>query len=319
MYQIITPKTQADFTKYYYFRWQQLKQASGFAMGSEKDEYDSLAEHRMICNDKGEPLAVGRIHFVSHDEAQIRHIAVADNCRGKGLGSLIMTTLENAARQQNILRIITFSKVDAINFFEHCGYKALNNPIIELADSRGIQRKQMCKKLSEYDVILRHPELCKELQQTWNKQIPIAQLMGIKIHQYTGVEFEVRAALNANINLHGTMFAGSIYSMATLAGWGMVHLQLKEANTYGEIVLAKGEIKYFKPITSVPRALVSINSVDGDFSGLAKGKPARLGVKVELFSDTELVGEFEGKYAILPMVEKSEKKLFENKSEPLEA
>lgn len=300
MYQIIIPTTPADFTKYYHFRWQQLKAPFGFAMGAEKDEYDVMSEHRMICNDKGEPLAVGRIHFVNHDEAQIRHIAVAANCAGRGLGSLIMTTLENAARQQHVHRVITYSKMDTEAFFAKCGYQPIDNPIIELADSKGVQRKQMCKRLSEYDVMLRHPELCKELQNTWNKQIPIAQIMGIKIFQYTGVEFEVRAALNANMNMHGTMFAGSVYSMATLAGWGMVHLLMRESQLKGEIVLAKGEIKYLKPINQQPRAVVELNSVKGEIAPLADNQNCKLSLAVTLYNGNDRVGKFKGDYVVTP-------------------
>ncbi|MCU4675857.1 bifunctional GNAT family N-acetyltransferase/thioesterase [Catenovulum sp. 2E275] len=300
MYHIITPKTEAEFEKYYDFRWQVLKQPFGFAQGSEKDEYDSLAQHRMICREDGKVLAVGRIHFVSQEEAQIRHIAVCDQCRGKGLASMLMTTLEQAAREHSIQRVITFSKLDTIGFFEKCGYEVLDNPIIDIAKGTSGQRKQMCKKLSEYDVILRQPFWCKELQETWHNLIPITQQMGIKIFQYTGAFLEVRAVLNANINMHQTMFAGSVYSMATLAGWGMVHLLMRENTLHGDIVLGKGEIKYNKPITKLPRAIVSINSVEGELSVLANNKKANLKLTVEIFDQFNKVGEFYGHYFILP-------------------
>lgn len=301
MYHIITPTTEADFEKYYQFRWQILKQPFGFAVGSEKDEYDSLAQHRMICHENGTPLAVGRIHLVSQDEAQIRHIAVTPECRSKGLASLLMTTLEQAAREQRIKRVITFSKLDSVGFFEKCGYEVLDNPIIDIAKGTSGQRKQMCKKLSEYDGILRQPLWCKELQETWHNQIPITQQMGIKVYQYTGELLEVRAALNANINMHQTMFAGSIYSMATLAGWGMVHLLLRENTLHGDIVLGKGEIKYNKPISNMPKAVVRLNSVKGELSVLRDSKKAVLELSVELFDHNVYAGIFKGLYYIFPL------------------
>ncbi|WP_017444138.1 bifunctional GNAT family N-acetyltransferase/thioesterase [Gayadomonas joobiniege] len=300
MYQIITPKTEQELEKYYHLRWQMLKEPFGFPPGSEKDEYDSLAEHRMVYGSDGRVLAVGRVHFVSQDEAQIRHVAVCSNCRGKGLGSLIMTTLEQVARAQNAKRVITFSRADSVAFFEHCGYQVIDNPIIDIPGGQPSNRRQMVKKLSEFDGILRHPLWCKELQETWLNKIPITQAMGIKVFQYTGAQFEVRAALNANINMHKTMFAGSIYSMATLAGWGMVHLLLKETSLRGSIVLGKGEISYRKAITKHPIAKVHLNNIEGELAPLRKGKKARLRLQVCLYDDARKCGDFFGEYYILP-------------------
>ena len=81
-----------------------------------------------------------------------------------------------------------------------------------------------------------HPKWCNELQLLWSDTIPISEHMGIKIYQYTGRTFETRASLNKNINIHGTMFAGSIFSLATLTGWGMLHLLLKQKGLSGDIM-----------------------------------------------------------------------------------
>ncbi len=99
--------------------------------------------------------------------------------------------------------------------------------------------------------------------------------MGIKLHQYTGRTLETRASLNKNINIHGTMFAGSIFSLATLTGWGMIFLQLKERQLMGEIVLGDGDIHYHKPITMKPRAMCHIESLSGKFAPLEKRKKCR--------------------------------------------
>lgn len=300
MYQIITPKSEQELEKYYALRWQMLKEPFGFPLGSEKDEYDSLAEHRMVYGSDGRVLAVGRIHFVSQDEAQIRHVAVCPQCREKGLGSLIMTTLEQVARAQNAKRVITFARQATVSFFEHCGYEVIDNPIIDIPGGQPSNRRQMVKRLSEFDGILRHPLWCKELQETWLNKIPITQAMGIKVFQYTGAQFEVRAALNANINMHKTMFAGSIYSMATLAGWGMVHLLLRETSMRGSIVLGKGEISYRKAIVNQPIAKVHLNNIEGELSSLRDNKRARLRLQVCLFDETRKCGDFFGEYYIMP-------------------
>ena len=47
------------------------------------------------------------------------------------------------------------------------------------------------------------------------------------ITHYDGQTFHLKANLAANLNVHDTMFAGSIYSQCVLAGWGLIWLQLR--------------------------------------------------------------------------------------------
>jgi thioesterase domain-containing protein len=102
------------------------------------------------------------------------------------------------------------------------------------------------------------------------------------------------------MNLHGTMFAGSIYSLATLTGWGLVHLMMKEKQVSGAIVLADANIHYHKPVTELPRAIANFKNIKGDFEPLAKGKKARISVQVEVLDDQVPVAEFIGQYVVIP-------------------
>jgi len=60
MYKIETPETDAEFDAYFEFRWLMLRKPWNFPQGSEKDEYEQVSEHRMIRNNKGEVIAIGR-------------------------------------------------------------------------------------------------------------------------------------------------------------------------------------------------------------------------------------------------------------------
>ncbi|NTS76950.1 YiiD C-terminal domain-containing protein [Catenovulum sp. SM1970] len=302
MYRIIKPKTEQEFAAYYQFRWQLLRAPLNLPLGSEKDEYDSLSEHRMICNDDGAILAVARMHLSNADEVQIRHTAVLPDYRGQGLGSLLMSALEEAAHQMRVKRAVLFAREDSIGFYEKCGY----NMTGEAPDEEGgIARCQMIKPIEVCSHFLRHPKWCQQLQKTWDDEIPVAHLMGIKVHQYTGHLFETRAALNANLNLHGTMFAGSIYSQATLTGWGMIFLMLKENGLEGEIVLGDGNIHYHKPITSEPKAICHSASVIGKLQALRKGRKTRIKLLVNILDGDLPVAEFEGIYVVLPSKQQS--------------
>lgn len=90
--------------------------------------------------------------------------------------------------------------------------------------------------------------IIQELQSIWREQIPLAVAMGVEIERYSDDELVLRAALAPNVNLHGTAFAGSLYSVCALAGWGMTWLQLRGRNFAGRIVLAEGHVTYRRAV-----------------------------------------------------------------------
>lgn len=86
------------------------------------------------------------------------------------------------------------------------------------------------------------------IQKTITGSIPISQHMGYEIIQLTPNRIEVAAPLENNINIHGTAFAGSIYSVATLTGWALMYYVLQDAGYKAELVLAEANIRYRSPI-----------------------------------------------------------------------
>jgi thioesterase domain-containing protein len=302
MFKIDTPHTEQEFAEYFAFRWMILRKPWNYPLGSEKDEYEQVGEHRMIRNAQGEVIAVGRVHMNTAEEAQIRHIAVEKSMQGKGLAKMTMSALESVARSEGAVRMVTNSRNLSVAFFTRCGFEVVKEASNELGS---LKRQQMVKRLSELDSIILHPTWCEQLQTTWHETIPISEQMGIKLHQYTGKTLESRASLNKNINLHGSMFAGSIFSLATLTGWGMIFLQLKEKKIEGEIVLGDGNIHYHKPITMQPRALCHIESLSGKFDLLKKNKKCHIKLQVAILDGDNAVAEFSGVYWILPPEEKN--------------
>lgn len=296
MYKVITPETPHQLEQYYDLRWRVLREPFQRPRGSEQDEYDQVGQHRMVVNAAGEAVAVGRVHFNSPEEAQIRFMAVAPEYRGEGHGVAIIYALELAARNEGAQHVVINSRDNTIGFYKKCGYyiveegNTVNNPMAE---------HQLRKSFSEQNRIIYRPEWCAELQQTWQNDIPISDAMGIKIHQYTGRLFETRAVLSRNINVHGTMFAGSIYSLGTLTCWGLLHLQLLERGLEGSVVLGDGNIHYHKPVTQEPRSVARLSDVTGDFSALKEGKNARLTMKSQILDDERPVAEFTGRFVVL--------------------
>ena len=89
----------------------------------------------------------------------------------------------------------------------------------------------------------------ENLQRKIRKFIPLAEAMQFSIEGLSPEAIRVRAPLEPNINIHGTGFAGSIYSLAILTGWALCAHILEQAAIDAELVVAKAEIRYRAPVT----------------------------------------------------------------------
>lgn len=72
--------------------------------------------------------------------------------------------------------------------------------------------------------------------------------MGVRVVRYDGDSLELAAPLAANINHQQSAFGGSLFSIAALAGWGMIQLKLSEMNLDCNTVIGKGEVAYKRPV-----------------------------------------------------------------------
>ncbi len=300
MFRLVTPETAQQLDAYFHFRWEMLRKPWQMPPGSERDAYDAGACHRMIVDSKGRPIAAGRLYVNPDCDGQIRYMAVAPGHRTRGLGTLVLHALEQLAIEEGAKRLVCNAREDAVGFYQKNGFEDMG----ELTEERGTTRhQQMIKHLDSMAGVLRHPAWCQELQQRWIVQIPISEKMGVKISQYTGYRFETAALLNANLNPHQSMFAGSIFSQAALTGWGMVWLMMKEQGLTAEIMLADSHIRYRQPIVERPRAVVTLDSLSGDLDRLARGRKARVKMDVTLYSGDTEAATFTGTYMLLPGTE----------------
>ncbi|TQP76038.1 GNAT family N-acetyltransferase [Vibrio cholerae] len=297
MFKLITPTTDNQLNKYFHFRWQMLREPWRMPIGSERDEYDSMSHHRMIVDSRGYPMAIGRLYITPDCEGQIRYMAVKANRRSKGMGSLILVALESLARQEGAKRLVCNAREDAIPFYAKNGFERRG----ELTDERGpVRHQQMVKTLDPMANVLRKPGWCTELQDRWGKHIPISDKMGIKIQQYTGYQFQCCAQLNPNLNPHNTLFAGSAFTLATLTGWGMAWLLMRERDLQGDIVLVDSHIRYRHPVVQNPVASTSLDGISGDLDRLESGRKARIVVRVIISSGEVEAIEFIGTYMLIP-------------------
>jgi len=296
-WQLITPQTEAQWLAYYQLRYQVLRAPWQQPPGSERDELEAQSHHRMLINAQGEALAAGRLHQVDASTAQVRYMAVAEHARGEGLGAVILQALEQQAVVIGVQRIILNARESAVGFYKKSGYQLG----AEQAPLFGIAHWQMAKALSLPGSAEQLKSWVDSLTQTWQQGIPLSQFMQLRVQSFDGHLLRCEAPLAPNINPHQTMFAGSIYSMATLTGWGMVYLQLQALGLSGDIVLADAQIRYLKPLQQCPSAQISLLQVTGDLSPLALGQKVRQRLQVDVMDADCKVAEFSGRFVILPL------------------
>lgn len=122
---IYSPKSDSCLEKYYSLRWQILREPWGQERGAERDEFECDAYHLLGVDDQQNAIAVGRVHSIDARRAQIRYMAVANACRGRGLGSLILKHLEQHARELGIDQIVLNARETVVEFYEKHGYKVV--------------------------------------------------------------------------------------------------------------------------------------------------------------------------------------------------
>jgi thioesterase domain-containing protein len=83
---------------------------------------------------------------------------------------------------------------------------------------------------------------------TWHREIPIVAAMEMTVERYDGESLTVRAPLRPNRNVHGTTFAGSLYTACVLTGWGGIWLALRERGQSAVIYAADSTIQYRKAV-----------------------------------------------------------------------
>ena len=88
------------------------------------------------------------------------------------------------------------------------------------------------------------------LQAVLHRDIPLTQEMGLEVVGWQQQVLQLQLPLAANVNHKSTMFGGSLYCAAVLAGWGWLHLRLRELGIDdGHIVIQEGQISYPLPVT----------------------------------------------------------------------
>jgi thioesterase domain-containing protein len=142
----------------------------------------------------------------------------------------------------------------------------------------------------------------KQFENLVRKEIPITKALDIRIENLTENSIRVTAPFEANKNIHNTAFAGSIYTVGTIAGWSLVNSIALKHELQGSVVLAKAEIQYKKPINGdiIARCSVSETPVLESFiQSFQRKKRARINLNIEVVEDGVIKALLNANFALV--------------------
>jgi thioesterase domain-containing protein len=124
-------------------------------------------------------------------------------------------------------------------------------------------------------------DLTRAFEQELLADIPLARAMRLRVAEWDGDRLRMTAPLMPNINDKGCAFGGSLASLTTLAGWGLIVLKLRALDRPCDIYVQDSTIRYLAPVWSdfaAESRLADGESWDAFLAMLAERGRARLRV-----------------------------------------
>ena len=141
-----------------------------------------------------------------------------------------------------------------------------------------------------------------ELETLLHQEIPITKSLEIRVLSLAEDSIVVEAPLEPNRNIHQTGFAGSIYSVATLAGWSLLTSLLDNESLTADVVMASANIRYRRPLRGPLQAhchFPDAVTVENFLDQLRKRGKARMELEIEMKDEAELYAVLNGRFAAL--------------------
>jgi thioesterase domain-containing protein len=143
-------------------------------------------------------------------------------------------------------------------------------------------------------------DLLRTTTEYLHEHIPLTRAMGAQVASYDGREVVVTAPLAPNHNHLGTAFGGSLSAVATLAGYALLWLELRDRTAH--VVIRRSGLQFHRPVRGELRAhcrapdAATLTAFRETFT--RKGK-ARLELRVEIIEDSHVAVEFTGTFVAM--------------------
>jgi thioesterase domain-containing protein len=93
-------------------------------------------------------------------------------------------------------------------------------------------------------------ELATQFEQQLLADIPLARAMQLRVAGWDDERLRLAAPLAPNINDKGCAFGGSMASLMTLVGWGLIVLRLRALGRSCDIYVQDSMVRYMAPVWS---------------------------------------------------------------------
>ena len=110
-------------------------QEQGVSEAEEWDELDAACEHVLAYDERGDPVATGRLA----PDGKIGRMAVLKAWRGRGLGASVLRFLMDSARSRAFPQCYVYAQVHALGFYARHGFAAQGEVFMEA----GIPHRRM--------------------------------------------------------------------------------------------------------------------------------------------------------------------------------
>lgn len=131
-------------------------------------------------------------------------------------------------------------------------------------------------------------------------EIPVSNHFKFKIENYNNNSLKISAPLIQNKNDKEIVFAGSIFSIAALAGWGLLTLKFKRENLNPKLVMYKGNIIYKKPVRDdfICRCSISEEKWLKLKDNVLQNSTGKIILKIEIYEKrkTSILADLEAKF-----------------------
>jgi thioesterase domain-containing protein len=146
----------------------------------------------------------------------------------------------------------------------------------------------------------------QEINDYLARHVPLFQAMQARLERCDEGGLSMKAPLEPNINDKGIAFGGSLAAIASLTGWALTRITLREHGETAEIVITDSTLKFLRPVrgeivTECQRPDAA--TVERFIGSLRQRGKSRWNVEVVIHADGELAMIFNAQYGIF----KSEK------------
>ena len=147
---------------------------------------------------------------------------------------------------------------------------------------------------------MKSPDRLREAEEFFHAKIPLTRAMGVRVASDDAGAFVVTAPVALNYNHLHTAFGGSINAVATLAGYGLLWMQLRDEAAH--VVIAESSIRFLQPVRHTIRAICAepdTQKLEAFCSTLRTKGKAKIALQVRVEEDGELAAEFQATFAAL--------------------